>query len=87
MMFMRCDCATISRNCNCDWSCHVTAASPAIAQIKHVWFVRLSVRLSHWLYKLKPITLTSKMMWHLGYGRVFQVNRKCKKYRSLENVP
>ena len=37
-----------------------------------------SLQLSHWLYKLKPFTLTSEMMWHLECGTDFEVNRKCK---------
>jgi len=38
-----------------------------------------SMQLSHRLYKLKPFTLTSEMMWHLECGTDFEVNRKCKK--------
>jgi len=41
--------------------------------------VRSSVLLSHRLYRLKPITSTSEMMWHLECRRVFEVNRNCKK--------
>ena len=51
--------------------------SPSIARIKH-GFVRLSVRLSHRLYKLKPITSTSEMTWHLECRGDFEVSQNCK---------
>jgi len=46
------------------------------------------VRLSHRLYKLKPIISTSEMMRHLECGRDFEVNQNCKKVPcSLANGP
>jgi len=45
-------------------------------------FLRSSLRLTHQLcklYKLKPITSTSEMMWHLEGGRDSEVNWNCKK--------
>jgi len=77
----------ISCNCNCGCSCHATMVSPTIARIKQDYFVRFSVRLSHWLYKLKPLTSTSLTTWHLECGRNFEVNLNCKKYCSLVNTP
>jgi len=41
--------------------------------------MRSSLQLSHRLYKLKAITLTREMMWHLECGSDFEVNRNCKK--------
>jgi len=67
----------IGRNCNCSCSSHATMVSPSIARIKH-GFVWLSVQLSYQLYKLKPITSTSDMTWHLECGRDFEVSRNCK---------
>jgi len=65
--------AVIARNCNCSCSSHATTVSPSIWRIKH-GFVRLSaVRLSHRFYKLKPITSTSDLTWHLECGRDFEV--------------
>jgi len=58
----------ISRKCNCSCSSHTTTVSPSIARIKH-GFVRLSVWLSHQLYKFKPITSTSDMTW-LGLASI-----------------
>jgi len=69
--------AVIGHNCNCSCSSHATTVSPSIARIKH-GFVRLSVRLSHRFYKLKPITSTSEMTRHLECGRDFEVSRNCK---------
>jgi len=57
----------------------VTTILPSITWIKHDCFVRSSMRLSHWLYKLKPMTSISEMTWHLECGRDFEVNRNCKK--------
>jgi len=37
------------------------------------------VQLSQRLYKLKPITSTSEMMWHWECGRDCEVNWNCKK--------
>ena len=46
------------------------------------------MRLSHWLYKLKPIISTSEMIRHLECGRDFEVNQNCKKVPcSLANGP
>jgi len=48
---------------------------PVSNELNMIGFVRLSVRLLHWLYKLKPITSTSEMTWHLECGRDFEVSR------------
>jgi len=47
-------------------------------ELNMIGFVRLSMQLSHRLYKLKPIRSTSEMTWHLECGRDFEVSRNCK---------
>jgi len=51
---------------------------PVSHELNMIGFVRLSVRLSHRLYKLKPITSTSEMTWHLECERDFEVSQNCK---------
>jgi len=49
-------------------------------------FVQLFVRLLHWLYKLKPITSTREITWHLECGWDCEVHWNCKKNcRSFAN--
>jgi len=52
---------------------------PVSHELNMISFVWSSMRLSHRLYKLKPITSISEMAWHLECGRDFEVNRNCKK--------
>jgi len=80
----------IGHNCNCGCSCHVTTVSPSPVshELNMISFVRLSVRLSHQLYTLKPITSTSEMTWHLECGETLKLIEIVKKnYRSLANGP
>jgi len=51
---------------------------PVSHKLNMIGFVRLSVRLSHRLYKWKPITSTSGMTWHLECERDFEVSRNCR---------
>ena len=51
---------------------------PVSHELNMIGFLRLSVRLLHRLYQLKPITSTSEMTWHLECERDFEVSRNCK---------
>jgi len=58
---------------------------PVSHELNMISFVRLSMRPSQRFYKLKPITSTIEMTWHLECGRDFQ--EIVKKYRSLADGP
>jgi len=75
----------IGHNCNCGCSCHVTTVSPSPVshELNMISFVRLSVRLSHQLYTLKPITSTSEMTWHLECGETLKLIEIVKKTTVL----
>jgi len=57
-------------------------------ELNMIGFVRLSMQLSHRLYKLKPIRSISEMTWHLECGRDFEVVKIVKQLPcSLANGP